>query len=927
MCSIVGVYINEINLIVFVVYRPPPNYKSNHYGEILEKSFGRIVIDNINKVISQYQAPTPDIILTGDFNFPKATWIHGIGQANANTIYEKKSLLNLLNTASNLNLLQKVNFGTRETRSGDNNILELVFTNNHELITNIYSEYSTLSDHRWVVCETSYNILRNTQYTINTMETNLASYNYQRTNWTLLKYKLNQMDWNKLLNNYKTTVEKLYIFLEIIIKLVDEHSIKFKQQRGLSIKHIPRDRRILLRNKKKLKQKLTAGNLSHNRKEHITENIAKIDSKLLYSHQKERNTEEENAINNMKINPKHFFAYAKKHLKTKSSIGPLKLNDKLITSAKEISETLSQQYSSSFSNPDLSKAIEKPIDFFKPSNDPEVLELTDINFTADMISTEIMNIKNDSAPGPDHFPVILLQKCATELSVPLYLIWRHSLDFGDIPSVLKEGVICPIQKPNTQRNHPKSYRPVSLTSHLIKVFERVLRAAIVKHLEDNDLLPKNQHGFICGRSTLSQLLQQIEKLIRSWEAGKSTDTIYLDFAKAFDKVDHNILCHKIKRLGITGKVGLWIKEFLTGRYQKVSANGQLSDPAPVISGVPQGTVLGPILFIIMIDDLDSELTHSFASKYADDTRVTAEIAGPEDASNFQNELKNKIYPWGPSNNMALNGDKFEHLHVGKNLKHHKSSYTDPNGNTIEEKDCIKDLGVTISNNLKWSKHISEVVAKARVMSGWVLRTFSTRERDPMMIMWNSQVRSILDYCSPLWSPCPKDLGNIDLLEQTQRTFTRNINGMDNLNYAQRLRKLKLYSVQRRHERYKIIYTYKIKEGIVPNISHTHGLQFKPNKRHGTICKIPSFPLYNNKAVGARNRSFALTASSLWNSLPKAIRDIRGVSVETFKRKLDTVLKHYPDEPRCSATGEYTNSLGRTSNSLIDICPMKEMKFG
>ena len=147
---------------------------------------------------------------------------------------------------------------------------------------------------------------------------------------------------------------------------------------------------------------------------------------------------------------------------------------------------------------------------------------------------------------------------------------------------------------------------------------------------------------------------------------------------------HNILCHKIKRLGITGKVGLWIREFLIGRYQQVSANGVLSAAVPVISGVPQGTVLGPILFVLMIDDLDCDLLHSIAYKYADDTRVTASISNPDEAVCFQKELDEKIYLWGPANNMMLNGDKFEHLHVGNNLHQIKSNYTDPSGNIITE---------------------------------------------------------------------------------------------------------------------------------------------------------------------------------------------------------------------------------------------------
>ena len=149
--------------------------------------------------------------------------------------------------------------------------------------------------------------------------------------------------------------------------------------------------------------------------------------------------------------------------------------------------------------------------------------------------------------------------------------------------------------------------------------------------------------------------------------------------------------------------------------------------------------------------------------------------------------------------------------------------------------------------------------------------------------------------------------------------------MEGLDYAQRLDKLNMYSVQRCQERYKIIYTYKIKEGLVPNISETHGLQFLPNERHGYTCRIPKFPLYKNRAVVARNNSFALTASMLWNSLPRSLRNITGVSVDIFKRRLDAVLRHYPDEPRCSASGVYINSSGRKTNSIVDLNNIRDVR--
>merc|ERR1712121_22877 len=211
--------------------------------------------------------------------------------------------------------------------------------------------------------------------------------------------------------------------------------------------------------------------------------------------------------------------------------------------------------------------IKNPKEFFSTDAENTGPKLCDIDFTRKSIIDGIGEVKNNEAPGTDHFLAILLKECANELSEPLYILWRHSLDNCEIAPMLKTAVICPILKPGSQRNHPKSYRPVSLTSHIIKVFERVIRTALVEYLQDNDLLPRDQHAYIKGRSTLSQLLNHIEDSIRNWEKGKATDTIYLYFAKSFDKVDHDILCHKLKALGITGKVCVWIKEFFTGRYQ------------------------------------------------------------------------------------------------------------------------------------------------------------------------------------------------------------------------------------------------------------------------------------------------------------------------------------------------------------------------
>ena len=916
MCSMVAVHLTKLNLIIFLAYRPPPNHKNDYHGDTLERSFKDIIIDNICKEINKHKTPTPDILLIGDFNFPRAQWNAGIGVVKPDSKCNRNSLQQLINIASDYSLLQYISEGTRETRKGGNNILELIFTNNHELITNIHLQPSEITDHKYIVCETSYKLPINVTQHISESNTNLSSYNYETANWKNIKASLKTINWPEILAKQNSSEEKLRVVLEIVVKIIEENCTMFKRHGGTRLNKIPRDRRILLRKKKKLNLKLQNNNLSNDKKKQLEKTIGEIDKKLLDSHKEEKIVKEAHAIENIKSNPKHFFAYAKKNLKTRSTIGPFEINDERFDNLAEICTKLAEQYSSSFSQPDPDFKIENAKDFYFTDEETTGPKLSDIDFTEKSIINAIKDIKNNSAPGTDRFPAILLKECAEELSEPLYILWRHSLDNGDISPLLKSAVICPILKPGSQRNHPKSYRPVSLTSHIIKVFERIIRTALVKYLEDNNLVPEDQHGFIKGKSTLSQLLNHIEESIRNWEDGKATDTIYLDFAKAFDKVDHDILCHKLKALGITGKLGIWIREFLTGRTQRVSANGLLSDSFLVISGVPQGTVLGPILFIIMICDLGRDLLYSIVSKYADDTKNVAKIGNTDDSTNFQKELNNVVYPWAPNNNMCLNGDKFEHHRIGNNLGIENHVYKDPTGAIIKEKEFIKDLGVHISSDLTWTRQTNEVVSKARSMSGWTMRTFQTREREPMSTIWNSLVRPHLDYCSPLWSPRPSNFQEIDLLEETYRSFTRQITGMDGLDYAQRLKELKRSSIQRRHERFKIIYLYKIKEGLVPNISNTNGLAFKEHIRYGCKCIVPSFPIVG-KARKARDNSYAWTASNLWNALPKCVRNITGKKVEFFKKKLDKALAFYPDVPRCGSSGHSYDRNGRKSNSLCD----------
>ena len=276
------------------------------------------------------------------------------------------------------------------------------------------------------------------------------------------------------------------------------------------------------------------------------------------------------------------------------------------------------------------KTCLKP-DLFPEKSAGDQPRILDITFDEDDIEEAIQELSPTAAAGPDSYPAIMLKKCSKSLSRPLFLIWRKSLDQGLIPDLLKTGGIVPIHKGGS-RGSAKQYRPIALTSHLVKIFEKVLRKYIICHLEENGLLNPGQHGFRRGRSCLSQLLKHFDKILEGLQQGKNVDVIYFDFSKAFDKVDFLVTLKKLNSLGIKGKIGRWMHNFLTGRKQYVNVQGWKSDLVSVKSGVPQGSVLGPLLFLVLIGDIDEEVATSFVSSFADDTRVGKHIRNKEDTT-------------------------------------------------------------------------------------------------------------------------------------------------------------------------------------------------------------------------------------------------------------------------------------------------------
>ena len=801
---------------------------------------------------------------------------------------------------------------------GDN-ILDLAFTYvTSDLVDCTITCTKTMSDHN--IIEMQFPQLEHPEDPETTnlgpdenLQPELCDLNFFKADWTEIKNKLSTVNWREMMRNLDAD-NLLSTMMSAVKEIVIQHTTRKRKCKKVKSSYF-KERRALWRKRLRLIKSLKRCQNS-DYKDTLKANIEDIQSEIKKSFETEAIEKENKAIENIIKNPKFFFTYSKQKLQTRSKIGPLRKGDKLLSDPAEIAECLQEQFCSVFSAPDQTQKIEDVEDFFKCESESNTPELKDIDFTEKDVENMINEIKSNSACGEDGFSALLLKNCKSELSVPLYILWRHSMDTSEIPSFLKISKIAPIHK-GSLKCVPKNYRPVALTSHLIKLFEKLLRNKIVKFLEDNNLMNNNQHGFRRFRSCLSQLLEHYDLLLEVLQTNNNADVIYLDFAKAFDVVDHHILLRKLKGLGITGKVGRWIYQFLTNRVQYVTVEGKPSSSKPVISGVPQGSVLGPVLFLIMISDIDVDVIDSIIKTFADDTKVSQQIVSVEDGKRLQDSLE-VIYKWAKSNNMKFNSSKFNLLRYGPNNDLKKSIvYKSPDNEEILETEHTKDLGVTMSSDVTFTEHINIKASQCKRLVYWILRVFKTRQSEPLMKLFTTLVLPRLDYCSQLITPYR--LQEWKQMEAIQRTLTSKISEIRVLNYWQRLEELKLYSIQRRHERYSIIYIYKVLEELVPNFS-ANKVQVKISERRGRLCVIPPVTSSHCPSVvkNAREASFPIRGPRIFNSLPKHIRNISGVSVDAFKHKLDKFLRSVPDKPTVDG---YCGMRAAASNSLIDVIPL------
>ena len=444
----------------------------------------------------------------------------------------------------------------------------------------------------------------------------------------------------------------------------------------------------------------------------------------------------------------------------------------------------------------------------------------------------------------------------------------------------KQAIVKPLFKKGSKKC-PKNYRPVSLTSVCCKTLERIVRDSLVNHLEGNKLISNNQHGFRSGRSCVTQLLEIIEIWSDLLDNGLPIDCLYLDFAKAFDKVPHVRLVRKIEAHGIKGDLLKWLHDFLDNRSQHVVINNISSNSRKVSSGIPQGSVLGPILFLLYINDISQDI-ESHIKLFADDTKIFRAISSISDNTALQADI-DRLLLWSKKWQLPFNIEKCKIIHYGRdNITANYKMYN----NTVFSEETEKDLGILFDCNLKFSAHVRTIVAKANSRVGLLRRNFSNLSPPIFLPLYKALIRPLLEYGSVVWSPILK--GDQDQIEKVQQRATKLVKTISHLPYSDRLRHLKLDSLKYRRRRADLIQVYRIIYEVDKIDTNDFFTLSENHRTRGHQKKL--LKLRANTSL--RLNSFSMRIVNDWNNLSEAT--IKSVSINAFKTALKNEWSSHPD---------------------------------
>ena len=578
-------------------------------------------------------------------------------------------------------------------------------------------------------------------------------------------------------------------------------------------------------------------------------------------------------------NPKRFWSWAKASKGYRDPIPTLNYNGSIVSEDTAKATCFNNYFSSVFTDEDTSSLSDLRSTVVWGSD-----LINTVDFTPNVVLKVLTSLNVSKACGPDLIPARLLKEGATSICASLAHLFQLSLDSGTLPSDWTTANVVPVFKRN-DRHQPSNYRPISLTSLVVKVMEKIVHCQIMEALESHKLISSFQFGFRCGHSTVDLLLRTIHDMAISLEKRSSVHCLLLDFSKAFDSVPHQRLLLKLEAIGIRGYLLQWIRSFLTNRLQRVVINGRYSPWLPVKSGVPQGSILGPLLFILYVNDIYSVIHHSKHGMFADDLSIYTEVSTTADCVLLQHDLDG-IVQWSKQWQLQLNCSKCEALNVSNKRSPLLYTYT-ISSQPIQWSSQCRYLGVLIDSHLRWKAHCRNIVHKGSRILNLLRRSLFGCTKDVKSIAYKVIVRPCLEYASVVWNP--HTVSDIDIIEAVQKRAARWICASWNpstfawnKSYADCLCELNWPTLAHRRHYYIIDYIHSM---LHKRTSLSFDDYFKLNSSSTRSHELSIQPVIST--INSFRYSFFVNSVFLWNSVPFSI--LSTVSKYIFRCKLRSFL--------------------------------------